>query len=253
VTRRKKPSTAAWYREYFSEPYGEVYAEYLLPPDVDREEARFARKVLGLRAGERVLDCPCGYGRHLEQLRREFPNIVGLDLSRDCLLRAAEWIPNARLLRGDVRMLPFRDGAFDAVLNIFNSFGYFGEDENQNVLAEFARVLRSGGRVLIDVANPEPLVDLITEHPRTQQQVHDLLLTEDWSYDADTQVLHNQTRIELGGEVTERFYDLRLYSLSEMQDLLAGAGMQYEAVYGDFDGENYEPTESVRLIVVGKK
>ena len=249
----KACTTNAWYHSYFSEPYGEIYAEYLLPPVVDQEEARFAREALHLKPPARLLDCPCGYGRHLDQLRREFPDIVGLDLNRDCLRRAAEWIPGISLVRGDIRALPFPEAAFDAVLNLFNSFGYFDHEENLRVLTEFARVLKPGGRALIDIANPKPLLDIIAEHPRTQQQVHDLLLTEDWDFEPETGVLHNRSRIELAGQVTERSYDLRLYALEEMRDLLQEARMTFETVYGDFNGEAYDAEESSRLIVVGRR
>ncbi|NQU43890.1 methyltransferase domain-containing protein [bacterium] len=246
-------SEPEWYRTYFEEPYGEIYAEYLLPPEIAREEAQFACDALDLQPGMRILDAPCGYGRHMDALRPLFRDIVGLDLNPDCLKRARVYLPGMRIVHGDLRHLPFAPSTFDAALNLFNSFGYFDEETNRRVLLEYRRVLKSGGGLFLDLANPEPLVDLITEHPRTQQQVYDLLLTEDWDYDPDSGILHNKTHIELAGRAIERCYDLKLYHLEEIRALLDGIGLETEKVFGDFDGEDYDTEESTRMIVVAQK
>lgn len=243
----------AWYEEYFSEPYGEIYSEYLLPASVAREEAQLACDALELKPGDRILDCPCGYGRHMDFLHRLFPDIIGIDLDRDCLKRGKDYSPDLKMLRGDMRELPFRAETFDAVINLFNSFGYFSQEENMVTLRQWHRVMKSGAGLMIDVANPEPLIDIITEHPRTQQEVFDLLLTEDWNYEPESGLLHNRTEIHLAGETKVREYSLRIYSLDELQEMLTGADMVYETAYGEFDGDSYDPDESTRLIVTARK
>lgn len=242
-----------WYRTYFNEPYGEVYADYLLGPEISKEEAHFAALALGLKAHHRVLDCPCGYGRHMDVLTHAVPDVVGIDLDADCLRRGRQWMPGWRVAQGDMRRLPLGAAAFDAVMNLFNSFGYFTESENRTVLSEFARVLRPRGKVLIDIANPGPLIEIVTDMPRTSQQVMDLRITEDWRYDEAASRLHNETCIELGGRRLHRSYDLRLYSLDELDAMLAEAGLETAAVYGEFDGADYDEEESSRLMVVGRK
>jgi SAM-dependent methyltransferase len=286
------PRPTDWFHTYFSEPYGEIYADYLLAPAVSAREAAFVRRVLGLRARDRVLDCPCGYGRHLERLaqggrRGSRPTtaepdatargeshasgtlalrrprtasaggrcVVGLDLNADCLRRAAEAVlpPGASLVRGDMRHLPFPAASFDAVVNLFNSFGYFGPEENRRVLREFARVLAPGGRVLLDLANPAPLIDLIREMKRTEIQRGDLTQVEHWRYDGRTRRLHNRTELTLGGRRLERSYDFRLYTFEEVAALLEHAGLEPTALYGNFDREIYDPNGSDRLIIVAER
>jgi SAM-dependent methyltransferase len=242
-----------WYRTYFREPYGEIYADYLLSPHVTGEEADFARKALGFGRGDRVLDCPCGYGRHMEWYWPGLPDIVGMDLEEDCLRRGVEALPGGRFVRGDMRALPFRTGGFDAALNLFNSFGYFSREENLAVAREFARVLRPGGGLMIDVANPAPLIDVVEEQPRTQQSIGELLVSEDWHFDAETSVLANRTRFELSAERTERSYEVILYDREGLSDLLTGVGLRVERVYGEFTGEEFDPRESTRIIVVARK
>ena len=121
------------------------------------------------------------------------------------------------------------------------------------ILSEFGRVLRPGGRLLIDVANPLPLLDLISDKPRTQVAVGELMLTEDWRFDRVNGVLHNDTLMDFREKSVRRSYDLRLYSLSELEALFSKAGFSVVEVFGEFDGGGYDEEDSERLIVVGEK
>ena len=243
----------AWYKDYFSAPYGEIYSEYLLPDDMTRSEAAFARKALKLKASHRILDCPCGFGRHLAELAPKYPRLTGLDLDADNLSRAAARSARIPLVRADMRSLPFGNASFDIILNLFNSFGYFSRKEDRKLLGEFARVLAAGGRLLIDAANPRPLAELVKEYPRTQQQVGELVVSEEWSYDTRRRILMNNTQFDLAGKVSKRSYALQLYTAKEYAKMLSGAGFAMESVYGDFDGQEYDEGESPRLIVIGKR
>jgi SAM-dependent methyltransferase len=117
-----------WTSRYFGKLYGELYSRFLLTPAQTRKEAEFARQVLRLD-GKRVLDLACGFGRHARLLVRH-AHVVGLDRNAEYLAMAREGIPRrwaARFaaVRADMRRLPLRPEAFDAVVLLFNSFGYF--------------------------------------------------------------------------------------------------------------------------------
>ena len=114
-----------------------------------------------------MLDLACGAGRHTAALRRRGYRALGVDLSLTLLARMRRGLPR---VAGDMRRLPFAAESFDWVLNFFTSFGYFErERENFRVLEEIVRVLAPGGRFLIDLMNPEPvLADL---KPREVQEL----------------------------------------------------------------------------------
>ncbi len=115
---------------------------------------RFLCDWTGLARGARVLDVPCGTGRHLPLLGRRELAVWGVELSLDYLRQArAAAGPAIRLLRGDMRFLPFPDASFEAVFMLFTSFGYFGDEENLELLRELARVLRPDGALVIEVIN----------------------------------------------------------------------------------------------------
>lgn len=247
------PISQDWFRFYFEEPYGSIYQEYLLPESVTREEAQFCLDVLELQPGDKLLDGPCGYGRHLELFSSLFAGVVGLDLSPDCLRRAREQLPAVSLIRGDLRGLPFRSRTFDAALNLFNSFGYFSNADNQVLLEEYARVLKPGGQFILDVANRTPLLEIIAETPQTRQEKEDLTVVEDWHFNAGEGRMENHTLVELGGRRLERNYSLRIYGQEELEMLVERAGFCVEDWFGDFDEEPYDPVDSCRMILWARK
>jgi len=242
-----------WYRTYFRDPYGEVYDEYLLEPGATRDEALFARDVLGLGPGDSVLDCPCGFARHMREIALHIPDVVGVDLDPDSLNRARVALPGARLVRGDMRALPLPDQRFDAALNLFNSFGYFADAGDRQTLGEFARVLKPGGRLLLDVTNPLTLIEAVTVAPQTSQQILDMCLTEDWQYDNVTRILVNHSRFDLRGKRTQRSYSVLVYNLAEIETMLGQVGLRVTTTYGGFDGERYNESASARLIVIATR
>jgi ubiquinone/menaquinone biosynthesis C-methylase UbiE len=122
------PGPGDWTKRYFGKLYGELYSRHLLPPSQTRREAEFARHILELD-GKRVLDLACGFGRHARIFSRH-AWVVGLDHNHEYLARALATMPRRQVgrfsaIRGDMRRLPLRDASFDAVVLLFNSFGYF--------------------------------------------------------------------------------------------------------------------------------
>jgi SAM-dependent methyltransferase len=139
--------------------YGELYldsAADLLTPALTALEAGVIVRLLR-PAGARLLDLACGHGRHAWALRHA-ATVVGVDRSRAYLALAGQGgAPGAggpRFLRADLRALPFKDGAFDAAYSWYSSLFQWDEPANAAALRELARVLRPGGRCLVQHANP---------------------------------------------------------------------------------------------------
>jgi len=108
-------------------------------------------------AGKRVLDVGCGRGGTLAVVNQFFRPAfkVGVDLSSAAIAscRAAHRLPNTCFLEGDAEQLPFRDGAFDVVLNVESSHSY---PDIVSFYTEVKRVLAPGGHFLYtDVFAPE--------------------------------------------------------------------------------------------------
>lgn len=111
------------------------------------ERAFIERALAPCSAAPRSLDAGCGPGPTLAELAGR-GRAVGLDFSREQLAIAATRVPGAEPVRGDLAALPFDADRFDAVVSL-GTLMHVPNAEQEDVLAEFARVLRPGGRLLV--------------------------------------------------------------------------------------------------------
>jgi SAM-dependent methyltransferase len=216
----------AWYEDAF-------WLQYLwLYPHRDDAEAAaeigiLAGKAPGLAPGRRVLDLACGAGRHLRAMADAGIRAVGADLSPDLLAAAAERGSKC-IVRCDMRRLPFRDGAFDAVTLFFQSFGYFDDDaEDAEVLRGAARVLAPGGGLVLDLLDADRVRRGLVA--RSERREGERRIVEERSLaDGGRRVEKRVTATEGGRERTWR-ESVRLYSGEEAERMAAGAGLRPHA------------------------
>ncbi|HSR27968.1 MAG TPA: class I SAM-dependent methyltransferase [Actinomycetes bacterium] len=227
----------------------------MLPAERTAAEVNGVVGQLGLAPGARLLDLCCGPGRHAVPLAQLGYRMTGLDLSRPLLARAAAAGAglNVGLVAADMRRLPFADGSFDAVLNLFNAFGYL-EDEAQDelVLAEVARVLAPGGRFLQELANREALVRGWHDSDVARHDDGLVVLQE---RDLDLRTSRDQVRYTLlhpDGRRTTSEVSIRLYTLTELEAMLGRAGLELLAVGGDLDGGPLELDSSFVVTLSGR-
>jgi len=236
----------AWYREWFGEEYLELYSHR------DRAEAErqadFVEVQLGDRTPRAVLDLACGAGRHTDVLRERGYRVLGIDLSLILLAQR----PDLPRVAGDMRALPFVGESFDWVLNFFTSFGYFEhERENFRVLEEVVRILVPGGRFLIDLMNPEPVIENL--QPRDAYTVDGREVEIERWYDLHTKRVNKRIRIVRPDGAERSFLEsVRAYRREEVEIGLRWAGIQVTGIYGNFHGDPYS-RDSERLILVGRK
>jgi SAM-dependent methyltransferase len=249
---------------YFGRGYYHLYRNYLLPEEQTRAEAAFIVRTLRPRSGARWLDLPCGYGRHLVELKALRPDLrlAGGDLSRD-YLREPGLRQAAAPFACDMRRLPLASASFDAVLNLLNSFGYYPpprgragrhrELDDRDMLAECARVLRPGGRLLLDLANRRALVRLIERQPLIRYAGGEWEVVEHFAWDPALEEIRNETvwRWPNGEELAR--YRLRLYTPGQIRTLLERNGLELVKLFGGFDGSPLDPFTSDRMLVIARK
>ena len=96
----------------------------------------------------RVLDLGCGPGADTEVFADSGLDALGLDITQPFLRAARDEMPAARFMRGDMRQIPVRDDAVDGLWSSA-AFLHLPRSDAEQTLAEFARVLRSGGPLLL--------------------------------------------------------------------------------------------------------
>jgi SAM-dependent methyltransferase len=218
-----------WFERDFDHPlYFEIYK------DKDIEAAREGpglAELLDLPPGALVLDLPCGWGRLRPHLEARGYRVAGGDLSPLNLRRHQDEFPG-EVVRLDLRALPFRDGCADGVLCAYTSWGYFATDEeNQRQLAEFARVLKPGGTLVLDLAGREFFLRALAAISTEWHEV-DGLYQERVRLNGDGRRFLTD-RI-LGGE---RFrHDIWIPTFEEAWTGLEAAGLMVERTFGSVQG-----------------
>lgn len=217
------------------------------------DEVDVLESLLAVDPGDDVLDAPCGYGRHANALAKRGYDLRGLDAEEGFLERAradaAEGDQAVEYVAGDVRDLPWPDDSVDAAYNVFTSFGYFDDADNRRALSELARVVRPGGRVVVDTLDRDALV-------RDFQSVHvhergDDLLVDRHEFDPRTARMKTERTELRDGERSEMTYTVRVYTYTELTGLFDAVGLR---AVDDRDGLTEDPygTDATRLCLVGE-
>jgi SAM-dependent methyltransferase len=243
-----------WLKKFFrSEIFSPGMAEAL---EQAPAEAAFVARALRLRKGQRVLDLCCGTGRHSFELARRGAFVTGLDATAEYLAQAkqrARKAANPVFIKGDMRRLPF-NGEFDAVVNLWTSFGYF-EDPRDDLrsLRGAARALKPGGLFLIDVVNG----DWNRRHavPRNWSRRSDgTLVLEETELRAgrDPALLNSWTVIRPGKRPIKASFFVRSYDARRLDALLRRAGLTPMRRWGGLDTAPFRP-DSKRLVVLASR
>ena len=254
TSQTPKPSSheppGDWWARWFNETYAEVYNHRDL--ESARREMEFAAQSLRLNPDHRILDLCCGNGRHTRAAAEAgLIRTIGMDYSNALLRQARTAHGVKRILRGDMRALPFPNAFFDALVMFFTSFGYFeNQPHDMTVLREIARVLANGGGCLIDYLNPCHLRNTLVPH--SEKRIGNRRIIEERSLVNDGRRVRKNITIETEGKI-ERFTEsVRLYESGAMIELLAGVGLEPDSLYGDFDGQPFGDS-SPRMILVRSK
>jgi SAM-dependent methyltransferase len=221
-----------------------------------RHETAALRELLGLTQSDRILDLGCGWGRHTSLLDAAGHHVIGLDLSL-ALLRRVRWVGTPAgagppLVAGDMLRLPMADAAFDVVLNLATSLGLFTEDRSAvRALAEARRVLRPGGRFLLEGMHREDVEAAFAA--RDEWTLDDgTTVRARRRFDSVRGVSHEVLRWDGPAGAGEKRHSLRLRTAREVGALLASAGLEVVARWGGWAGEPFRST-APRLIVLAAR
>ncbi len=212
--------------------------------------------LLGLGPGSRVLDLCCGIGRYSLELTKRGYKVTGVDRTGGYLdiarKNAAEQGHDIEYIEGDMRTFS-RPDTFDAVVNLFTSFGFFEDpEEDRQVLRNAHQSLKPGGVLIVDVMGKETIARIYQERDWREEEDGTLLLQErkvakDWSWLDNRWIL-----IAKDGSRKEFDFSHTLYSARELKEMLEECGFKDVKAYGDFKGAPYDQTAR-RLAVVGRK
>lgn len=244
----------SWFEEWFDSPlYEKIYANR------NREEAaRLAdliETVIPKENYPNILDLGCGRGRHSIALAQRGYQVTGVDLSDAAIQKARnlaerEGLDDLHFTVGDMRE-PL-DHSFDAVLNLFTTFGYFLNDsENRKVLFNVSSMLKMNGFFIQDFLNPSYVKKTLVPKEKGRY--------ENFQYEIERYIEDEMVikKIRFTGpaltEPVEFNERVKLYNLEWFEEQLPRAGLNLQSTFGEYDGKPYTENESSRMIMISRK
>ncbi len=216
----------------------------------DDPEAAVAWIVANTKLPERgrVLDAPCGFGRHSVAFARRGYQVTGVDFSETELQRAraaaaAAGVPLTCICQ-DMRDMEF-SGEFDLAVNLFSSIGYFSDDEDRMLLDRFWRALAPGGTFVLDTRNRDHFV----RHVTPEEVIAGIRIEQ--TFDPETSRVRGVwTRVDGGALIGET--EFRLYSAHELRAMLRPERWRRVDLQGGLDGSPFT-LDSPRLVLIAYK
>lgn len=237
-----------WYESWFDSPwYPILYARR-----DEQEAAAFIEKLvknLALPAGSNLLDLACGRGRHSRTLASMGMKVTGIDLSEQSLADARiQPMPNLEYLRHDMR-LPVDKHRFDAVFNLFTSFGYFEDpDDDYKVVRSAYSSLRLGGYLVIDYLNPDSVLPFSPTSEEVEQSGVRFRLRRQYAHPW----ILKDIVLDCDGQTHTFQEKVRNYSADELAGLMKSCGFDIKTHWGDYQ-LNPPHNRSPRTILIGQK
>lgn len=240
--------------------FWETLEDFVFPPEKIEQASEQSDQLLALLNLEpdaRVLDMPCGVGRHAIELADRGFSVTAVDATPPYLETAREHAQDADLdfdiefVHEDMRAFR-RQKSFDVIFNLYTSFGYFEErDDDERTVRNFYESLRSGGTLVMSLASKETLAPKFEK--RTWDERNGKYILEEHEIKDDWSWIENRWIVVDGeGDVKEFAVSHRLYSAFELSELLERVGFDDVSVCGDFEGSEYDENAN-GLVVVAKK
>lgn len=240
-------NTENWFASWFDTPY-----YHILYKDRDEEEAEFFMDnlvhYLNLPEDAKILDLACGKGRHAFHLNQLGYDVTGADLSENSIAEAKEMATGSLHFQVHDMREQF-DEKFDAIFNLFTSFGYFEDDnDNMKTLVAMKNSLTETGFAVIDFMNVHNVIaNLVPEEVKTvdnidfhiKRYVKDGHIFKEIDFEDQGQKYH----------FTERVQAL---TLQDFEAMMEEAGIYLLDIFGDHKLRKFHKTESDRLIMIFK-
>ncbi|MFP9113624.1 SAM-dependent methyltransferase [Flavobacterium sp. RHBU_3] len=236
-----------WYASWFDTPY-----YHILYKDRDYEEAQLfmdnLTAYLNLPDEARILDLPCGKGRHSIYLNKLGYDVTGADLSENSIREASKYANDTlHFVVQDMRE-PFPT-QYDAIFNLFTSFGYFEDDaDNIVTLKAISQSLTEYGFAVIDFMNVHKVIEnLVPQEVKTVDgidfHIHRSVV--------DNHIIKDIKFTDKGKDFhfTEK---VKALTLADFEQMMEEAGIYLLETFGDYRLRKFYKNESDRLIMIFK-
>lgn len=240
-------------KEWFASWFDTSYYHTLYKNRNDVEAQDFINHLAGqlnLDKNASVLDLACGAGRHAKMLKQHYNKVLGVDLSENSIASANESkIPGLSFQVHDMRE-EIPNKKFDAIFNLFTSFGYFNDiQDNLKMLTSINKMLNSKGVLVIDFMNANKVVkNLVGSELKTVDGI-DFNITRTYT----DQKIYKNIKFNADNQNWDFTEQVQALMLSDFKTLLEKSNFEIINFYGDFELRTFDENNSDRLIIIAKK
>jgi len=233
-----------WFKYWFDTKY-----YHILYQDRNNDEAEYFMRnlvsYLNLNKNAKLLDLPCGKGRHAIFLNTMSYTVVGADLSKNSILHAKKHENNTLKFKVHDMRKPLQT-KFDAILNLFTSFGYFDKETNINVLRNLKKGLKENGVLVIDFMNVNYVKQHLVEREIVTKSGIDFKITRNV---VDHFIIK---KIQFTADAEEHCYteQVRDLPLELFKTYIKASGLHIKQVFGDYALNKFNEDTSKRLILI---
>jgi len=235
-----------WFETFFQGPAVDFWNRAMTPA-LTLSDVDFLEKTFGVQPGARLLDVPCGNGRHSIELARRGYRVTGIDLS-DEFLSAARTALDADWRKGDMRELELEPSMFDGAFCFGNSFGYLDHSGVTAFLSALAGAMRPGAKLVIETGvTAESILPTLVQ--KRWHRLGDLMVLSENRYDPWESCLNIDYTFVRGSTIETRPTASYVFTTAELRRMLDTAGFQTLSFQGGVTDEPYA-LGSPRLIVI---
>jgi SAM-dependent methyltransferase len=215
-------------------------------------------RLMNLEKDLSILDVPCGYGRHIQMFYDLGYSLSGLDINKyyvDGIKKKYGEFVDVRC--GEMKKMPYDNDSFDAVINMFFSFGFYCEErDNIECMREMYRVLKNNGKLAVHTDVNISRICSGEYHFKEERSLcgnSKLIINE--TYDKKNSRLNGVWSILDENGIGKAYeYSMRVYSVEEYKMMGYCVGFQNVNVFGSFDCESemYDPSSEEVILVFQK-
>lgn len=242
-------------KDFWKEMFDFIFKQ--ASPEVTKSEVDGMVSLLKIDENSTVLDSFCGYGRHAIMISKVSKEVIGVDLS-DYLIEMANKekdnlkIQNISFIKQDGK--DYQDpNRFDFIVNMFNSFGYY-ENKNDDIklLESYFNSLKKGGKLLISMEGKETLLKKFVPNSVINFQDKKIIIEREiknnFSWVENKWTVFNSSNKYLN----TYFVCVRPYTAIEIEEVVRQVGFKSVSIFGDWNEEAYG-INSKKMIVVAEK
>ena len=230
-----------WYLDFFNGLALDLW-DLAVTSEATRKEIDFISSIVSVAGECKILDIPCGFGRHSLEFASQGYKVTSLDISIDYIDRLKQQAKSRGLTVEalQMNMLDFQvKDFFDLTLCLGNSFNYFTHEMMRRFVGVLSASLKRGGSLIVNTGS---LAECIFPNQERQNwmEVGDIIFLMDHEYDCVNGFLKTEMQFIRNGRIEKRTAYHFIYTLAEIVRLLEDAGMQMKAAYGDLEGSAFE-------------